>query len=310
MAPRSSWKGFLRLSLVSVPVKAYTATSSDRSEIALNQLHKECHSRVRYQKTCPIHGELDKSDIVSGYEYTKGQYVEIDPDEVSKLRAESDKSVSFKGFIPENGLDPIYMKGRTYFLLPDGPMGQKPYALLRESMKNEAVHAIASVVMSGREQLVLIRPIDNLISMSMLAFDAQVKKPKVFEDELVATEYTEDEVKLTKMLIDATRLEKLDYSEYTDDYTEKLTTLIEAKVEGREIVTPPVVEDRPVVNLLEALKQSVAAAQDGDDKSSGKKMAGSSKKKTARKTRSKVAKKMAPSSRPAPAAKKKAKKKA
>ncbi len=312
MAPRSSWKGFLRLSLVSVPVKAFTANSSDRSEIALNQLHKECHSRIRYQKVCPIHGEVEKDEIVSGYEYTKGQYVEVNPDEVEKLRPESDKSVSFKGFIPAGRIDAMYFKGRSYFLVPDGPMGQKPYTLLRECMVEEDVHAIGEVVISGREQLVLLRPHEQLLSMSVLSLDSQVKKAAIFEDEIVKTDYTEDEVKLTKMLIDATKLDEFDYSEFKDDYVEKLTALIQAKVEGSEIVTPPAVEERPVVNLLEALKQSVAEAS-----KSSKKMATSGKKKTQRKvagSSKRVAKKMAPSgssvSRPVPTASKSRKKKA
>jgi len=299
MPPRSSWKGFIRLSLVSVPVKAFTATSSDRGEIQLNQLHKDCHSRVRYQKVCPIHGELEKDDIVSGYEYTKGHYVEVTPEEVEKLRPESDKSVSVKGFVPAGTLDPIYLKGRSYYLAPDGPMGQKPYNLLRECMEEEGVVAIGSVVISGREQLVLIRPHEKLISMSVLALAGQVKEPEEIEGEVVSTDYTEDEKKLTKMLIDATRLEDFDYSEFKDEYVEKLTELIQAKVEGREIVTPPAVEERPVVNLLDALKQSVAEAEAGAKKmaSSGK---GSSRKKTQRKaggTSKRVAKKMAPSAR-------------
>ncbi len=306
MAPRSSWKGFLRLSLVSVPVKAFTATSADRGEISLNQLHKECHSRIRYQKTCPVHGEVDKEEIVSGYEYTKGQYVEVDPAEVDKLRPESDKSVTFKGFVATDRIDPIYFKGKSYYLVPDGPMGQKPYTLLRECMKDESVFGLADIVLSGREQLVLLRPFEKILTMSVLAYGHQVKAASSFEDEIVATEYTEDEIKLTKMLIGATKMDEFDYDEFKDDYVEKLTSLIQAKVEGREIVTPPVVEDRPVVNLLEALKESVANAQKPK-----KKMAGSGRKKTTRKAvgSKRVAKKMAPSgtstSRPARTARKK-----
>lgn len=276
MAPRSSWKGFLRLSLVSVPVKAYPANATSTSEIQLNQLHKECHSRVKYQKVCPIHGELERDDIVSGYEYTKGQYVEVNADEVAKLRPEADKAVTFQGFLPSGEIDAMYYKGKTYYLVPDGPMGQKPYSLLRESMVNEDVQALGSVVLSGREQLVLLRAHDKLLTMSVLSLDNQVKKAEQFEEEVVATEYTEDEVNLTKMLIDATRIKEFDYAEFKDDYVEKLTALIQAKVEGREIVTPPMVEDRPVVNLLDALKQSVAEASEPS-----KKMAGSGRKKKA-----------------------------
>ncbi len=119
MAPRTSWKGYLKLSLVSVPVKAFTANNTAEA-IRLNQLHKGCNSRVKYQKVCPEHGELAATDIVSGYEYVKDQYVVIDPQELSLLRPESDKSVQIDGFISPSAIDPIYYSGKTYYLLPDG----------------------------------------------------------------------------------------------------------------------------------------------------------------------------------------------
>jgi DNA end-binding protein Ku len=106
MAARSSWKGFLQLSLVSIPVKAYTAANSAGSSISLNQLHAECHSRIRYLKTCPEHGEVSKDEIVMGYEYAKGQYVVVDPDELEKLRTESDRSISIDRFVPTSQIDP------------------------------------------------------------------------------------------------------------------------------------------------------------------------------------------------------------
>ena len=122
MAARSSWKGFLRLSLVSVPVKAYTAAASGGGEIHLNQLHAECHSRIQYKKTCPLHGEVKAEEIVSGYEYSKGQYVIVDTDELSKLRTEDDKAIKVNAFIAPDDLDPIYQTGKTYYLVPDGPV--------------------------------------------------------------------------------------------------------------------------------------------------------------------------------------------
>src|SRR6266446_1515260 len=120
MAARSSWKGFLKLSLLSVPVKAYTATAGGGSEIHLNQIHAECNSRIQYKKVCPIHGEVKSDEIVSGYEYSKGQYVLIDTDELGKLRTEDDKAINIDTFINAEALDPIYYQGKTYYLIPDG----------------------------------------------------------------------------------------------------------------------------------------------------------------------------------------------
>src|SRR5688572_11333973 len=150
MAPRTSWKGFLKLSLVSVPVKAYTANNPDE-EIRLNQLHAECHGRVRYKKVCEQHGELKSEDIVAGHEYAKDQYVVIDEEELAAVRKKSDKSVSIDGFVSPEKIDPIYVAGRTYYLLPDGVAGKRPYALLVRGMGEANVVAIAQVVIAGRE---------------------------------------------------------------------------------------------------------------------------------------------------------------
>ena len=294
MPPRSSWKGYIRLSLVSVPVKAYTASASG-AEIRLNQLHKDCNNRVKYLKTCPEHGEISNADIVSGYEHAKGQYVVIDAEEVQKLRPKGDQSIHIKGFFDPGLVDPIYHAGKNYYLLPDGPVGQKPYALLRQGMVDQGVTAIAQVVLSGREQLVVLRPADDLIIMTVLNQEAKVKSGEWFENELVETKLTKEELALTKTLIDASTIEHFDYSVYKDDYIDKLTQVIQAKVEGEEIVQVPDPEEPKIINLMEALKASVARAQTESVAASG------SGKKTARKA---SPKKMAPSAQK-PAARRK-----
>lgn len=286
MPPRSSWKGFLRLSLVSVPVKAYTATASG-GEIRLNQLHKECHSPIKYKKTCPLHGEVAGDEIVSGYQYSKGQYVEIDPEELGKLRGSSEKSIEIDGFVPSAKLDPIHFRGKNYYLVPDGPVGQKPYALLRRGMAEKNLSAIAQVVLTGKEQLVTVRPLDRILVMTVLNFESQIKKPESFQDEIVSTEFTDEEIQLAETLIQASALEEFDHSKYRDTYTENLTRLIEAKVEGEEIVTAPVSEEPEVINLMDALKKSVQEAlQKG-----GKEVAAAGKRKMAPSTRKKATRK-------------------
>lgn len=263
MAARASWKGYIRLSLVSVPVKAFTATASGGGEIHLNQIHAECHNRIRYQKTCPIHGEVSADQIVSGYEFAKGQFVVIDPEELDKLRSESDKAVNIETFIPPDTINPIYYSGKTYYLVPDGPMGQKPYALLHKGMQDQGTFAVAKVVLHGREQIVVLRPLDKLIAMSILEYEQKINQPAGYEDEVPPTEISNEELKLVETLITASTSKKFDFSKYKDHYTENLTKLIEAKVQGKEIVAAPAVEEKQVINLMEALKQSVAKAQGG-----------------------------------------------
>ncbi len=257
MAARSSWKGYLKLSLVSVPVKAYTATSSASSPISLNQLHEECHSRIKYQKVCPIHGEVSQDEIVSGYEFSKGQYVVIDPAEIDKLRTESDKSVNVTAFVRDDTIDPIYLSGRTYYLVPDGPVGQKAYNLIRHSMAEEGLHAVAQVVLSNKEQVVLVRPMEGVLAMSVLEYKSQVKEPSSVEDEVVETDMSKQEIDLTRQLIESMLDEEFDLGQFHDVYTEKLTELIEAKVAGKELVSPPASHEPGVINLMDALKQSV-----------------------------------------------------
>jgi DNA end-binding protein Ku len=261
MPPRSSWKGFVKLSLVSVPVKAYTATSSGGGEIVLNQLHAECNSRVKYQKVCPIHGELANDEIVKGYEFAKGQYAVIDLDELEKLRTESDKSINIDRFVKPSEVDPNFFSGKAYYLTPDGPAGQKPYALLQEAMAEEGLCCTAQIVLFGREQLVLLRPVENLLCMNVLHYASQLKMPAAFQDDLTDGHFSADELKLTKMLVDATVAEGLDLKEYKDMYTERLTQLIESKVAGKEIVSAPEEETPAVINLMDALKASVAQAK-------------------------------------------------
>ncbi len=271
MAPRTSWKGFIKLSLVSVPVRAFTSNDTGE-EIRLNQLHKECHSRIRYKKVCPEHGEVKAPEIVSGYEYAKDQYVVIDTQEVSKLRKEPDRSVRLDGFIKPGEIDPLYFAGKGYYLLPDGKPGEQAYSLLAKGMQQAEVYAVAKVVLSGREQLVLLRPVEGVLVLSVLSYPKKVKSLDEFVREVPDGELRKDEEKLTQTLIDASFLEEFDFQSYEDDYTEKLSELIQLKVDGKEVVQAPDHEEPKILNLMDALKKSVAEAQ-----TSTKKMAPSVK---------------------------------
>ena len=260
MAAHASWKGFLKLSLVSVPVKAYTATATN-SDIALHQLHAKTHTRIQYKKFAPEVGEVSQEEIVKGYEYAKGQYVIVDEDELDKLRTESDKSVRIDGFIKPEELSSVYMAGRTYYLTPDGPVGQKPYNLLMKSMDVNKVCAVAEVVISQKEQVVLLRPVDGVLAMTVLIRKDEVKPASAFKDEIGQSELSEAEISLTDTLIRASMIKNFDFGKYKDVYKEKLTKLIQMKIEGKEIVQVRDPEEPKIINLMEALKRSVAEAQ-------------------------------------------------
>jgi len=253
-----AWKGHLRLSLVAVPVRAYTATRSGQNPISLNQLHSTCHNRIRYKKTCPEHGEVPANEIVMGYEYAKGEYVVIDPDELDRLRTEADRSINVSAFVPGASIDPIYFSGRAYYPLPDGPVGEKPYALLRQAMAEQEVCGLAQVVITSREHLVMVRSVDKLLVMNLLEYAAEVKSPDEFVEEAPSGSVNKEELKLTRMLVDALQQPEPHLEQYHDVYYERLQELIDAKVAGREIVTPPETPPVRVVNFMDALKASVA----------------------------------------------------
>ncbi len=173
--------------------------------------------------------------------------------------------------------------------MPDTPVGQKPYSVLYEAMTKRERHGIARVVFSGREQLVMVRPIDGLLMMSMLQFEAQVRKPESFHDEVQHQKVSAQELKLAEMLIDASTTEDFNFAQYKDVYTERLTELINAKVEGKEVVTPPHEEEVPVINLMDALKKSLGRAKQpaaAKKAKPAKKMAGSKRKAVAAKRKS------------------------
>jgi len=226
MAAHASWKGFLKLSLVSVPVKAFTATATS-NDIALHQLHGKTHTRIQYKKFAPEVGEVSNDEIVKGYEYDKGQYVIINEEELDKLRTESDKSVRIDGFIKPEELGSVYYGGRTYYLTPDGPVGQKPYNLLMKGMQTNGVCAIAEVVISQKEQVVLLRPVDGILAMTVLNRKDEVKATSAFKDEVTETAATEAETSLTDTLIRASMIKEFDFGRYRDVYKQKLTQLLQ-----------------------------------------------------------------------------------
>jgi DNA end-binding protein Ku len=263
MALRSNWEEFLRLSLISVPVRAYNAAAPGRGKIGFHLLHKGCNSRIRYQKVCPVHGEVTKDEIVSGYEYAKGQYIIIDPKELEKLRTETDKAISIDTFLEPDALDPIYYTERSYYLVPAGKAGQKPFAMLQKIMADQKRYAIAQVVFAGREQLVVVRPLDKLLLMTMLQYADQVKKPAAFADEAPDVTISGKEMELAENLVAASTTADFDLGRYEDTYTSKLRALIEAKAAGRKIVAPAAEEEPQIINLMDALRRSLDRAQKG-----------------------------------------------
>jgi DNA end-binding protein Ku len=279
MPARSTWKGHLKLSLVSIPVKAYSATKA-AGNVALHQLHSKCNSRIKYKKVCPIHGEVPKEEIVSGYEYAKGQYVVIDADELARLRERGEREITIDAVVESSAVDPLYYTEKSYYLMPDGAVGQKPYALLQRALDSEKQVAVAHGVLFGRDELVLLRPVDGLLALTALKYEAEVAHAKEFAQELTKPELSREELGLTHTLIQAFEKKRFSLEGFKDEYVEKLAELVQAKVEGKELVTPPPADEPKVINLMDALKKSLAKAKQGEDKPSRHRAAAGSRKHT------------------------------
>jgi DNA end-binding protein Ku len=257
MAARPSWEGFLTFNLISIPVKAYSAAISGGGKIGFHLLHAKCNQRIRYRKFCPIHGEVPNDEIVSGYEFAKGRYVTVEAGERSKLKAEDDKAIAIDTFVAPNAIDPIYYSGRTYYLVPNGPAAQKPYAVLMEAMSSHDRHAIAQVVFSGRGQVAIVRPFAGVLVMTLLNFESEVKQPEGFASEVGSTTVTAEERRLAASLLESATTDDLELARYKNDYASKLAKLIEKKSHGASI-KPADHGQQPVMDLMDALRQSLS----------------------------------------------------
>jgi DNA end-binding protein Ku len=256
---RASWKGNLTFGLVSFPVQAFNAFNREQSDIHFHQLHATCHRRIQYQKVCPVHGEVSNDEIVSGYEYAKGKYVEIDDEEIDALATQRERSLTIDTFIEPETIDPIYLDGRMYYLMPGGAGAEEPYAVMAEAMEREERYGVGQVVFSGKEQLAMVRSVDGVLHMAMLNYDEEIKSPDEMAAALKTPRKINRQVQLAQALIRNWYSREFDFTSYQDKYRKKVKELIKAKVEGREIVTPGEEEEpREVVNLLDALKRSVA----------------------------------------------------
>ena len=246
----ASKKTVISFGLVAIPIELHTATAEN--DISFNQLHKKDHSRIRYKKTCAhCNEEVKSEDIVKGYEYEKDKYVEITPDEIEKIKTEKDKSIQILHFANLNQISPVYYD-RAYHLLPSAG-GEKAFELLRQSLMNEQKVAIGKTVMGSSEKLLVIIPREDGIIIQTMYFHDEVKDiPVKYQKPKVAA----PELKLAQQLINSMDT-PFEPAAYHDEYQERLRGLLETKIAGKKIVAPRGGKVDNVINLMDALKQSV-----------------------------------------------------
>jgi DNA end-binding protein Ku len=258
MVARSSWKGILRLSLVSVPVEAFNATTNDEDGIQLHQLHAPCHSRIRYQKMCPIHGEVSNDEIVLGYEREKGKYVVVEKGEVEGLKNKAERAIEIDTFISPDMVDAVQFSGRTYYLLPNGQVGLKPYAVLLRALETNNCYGVGQAQLWGRDRLILIRVADGVMCMEVLHFHTQIRDRAELLGDLHLPAVSKAELGLASKLIEASTSKKFKWEHYEDAFVERLKQLLESKSDEQVPEAKPGEDERPVINLMDALRRSVA----------------------------------------------------
>src|SRR5213596_3647926 len=254
MAARATWKGFLKISLVNIPIKVFPATESGGA-ISFNQLHGECQTRIQQKRWCPhCSREVPNSEIVKGYEFEKGRYVIMSEDDFDKVRPESTRVIDLVQFADEASIDPMYVD-RTYYLAPDGGMAADAFAVMRDGMAGKV--GVGKLALYGREYLVAVKPHGRGIVMYTLHHAAEIRSIETVE-ELTAVSSTvkPEEIRLARQVI-ATFEGPLNLSDYRDEYREGLQRIIEAKIAGEEIVAPSIETPTKVVNLMEALRKSL-----------------------------------------------------
>jgi DNA end-binding protein Ku len=254
MAARPTWKGYLKISLVNIPVKVFPATDSGAT-LSFNQLHAECQTRIQQKRWCPhCQREVPNTDIVKGFEFEKGRYVVMDDEDIEKVRVDSTRVINLEKFTDADAIDDIYLE-RPYYLAPDGPVAKEAFAVIREGMKGKA--GIGKVALYGREYLIKVQPRERGLVMYTLRHANEIRSMDSI-DELadMPAAVKPAEVKLAQQVM-GTFEGELDFETYKDEYQQGLREIIDAKIEGREIVAQEIEAPPKVVNLMEALRKSL-----------------------------------------------------
>lgn len=275
MAPRSSWKGYLKLSLVTCPVKLFPATSSNE-RIRFNQLHKDTHNRINMKPVDPELGIVERSDLVKGYEYEDKQYIIIDDSDLEAVRIESSHTINIESFVDEDEVDTIY-EDAPYYLAPDGAMAEETFVVLREALRRSGKVAIARLVMSSRERVVTIGARDNGMFLHTLRNPAEVRASAGVFDTIPDTKPDPEMLQLAEALIKQ-KVAKFEPKNYEDRYETALMAMIREKLKGHKPIIADVPERGNVINLMDALKASLgqakpAAASKSKDEAPAKKPA-------------------------------------
>ena len=249
------WKGHLTFGLVSLPVKLYSAARGET--VSFNQLHKTDNSRIKQVTYCQAEEKpIPRSEIVKGFEYEKDKYVVIEDEDIKKVAPATAKVMEIQEFVKSDQVDPIYLE-TSYYMAPD-EAGEKPYALLFEALKETGFVGVAKIAMHNREHVVILRPGQSGVMLHTMYYAHEIRKVDEFRTDVSLVK--EKELALAISLIQALA-DDFQPEKYTDDYRDNLLKLIEAKKQGQDVVATPEPKESKVVDIMEALKASLAAAK-------------------------------------------------
>ena len=260
---RAYWKGYLRLSLVSIGVEIYNAVES-KGEISFRQIHKPSGKRVNYEKVVQGVGKVDTADIVKGFEVDTDTYVTLEPEEIDALKLESKRTIDLVQFVDTKDIDYRYFE-RPYFITPSDALAGEGYVVIRDALRKTGKVGLAQVTIAGREWLVAIAPLDEGLVMELLRYPGELRAPSDFFEDVPTAKSDKEMLDLAIQLI-GKKASPFKPEKYQDHYQSALKELVQDKLKGRKIVTPPDAE-RPkggnVIDLMEALKKSLGQPAKG-----------------------------------------------
>jgi len=268
MAPRAYWKGYLKLSLISCPIVLYPA-SSEREKISFHQLNKNTGHRIKYRKIDAESGdEVESADIIKGYEVGKGQYIELDPEELEAVAIESKRTIDIDEFVPKEEIDELYLNS-PYYIAPDGEVGQQAFAVIREAIRKEGMVAIGKIVFTSREHIIALEARGKGLLGVTLRYPYEVRKEEDYFDDIPDEKIPKDMLDLASHIV-KTKEGHFDPSSFDDRHEDALKDLLKKKQEGKPIERPERREPTNVVNLMVALRRSIEASSGGPASSKGK----------------------------------------
>jgi DNA end-binding protein Ku len=257
MAPRAYWKGYLKLSLVSCPIALFPATS-EREKIRFHQINKETGHRIKYVKVDAETGdEVAADDIIKGYQVGKGEYLEVAPEELEAVAIKSQRTIDIDQFVPKSEIDELYLDA-PYYIVPDGEVGAQAFAVIREAIREEGMVAIAKVVFTTREHVIALEPRDKGMLGITVRYPYEVRKAEDYFDDIPDEKIPKDMRELAAHIVQ-TKAGHFEPEKFEDQYESALKELIRRKQAGKPIEAPERREPAKVINLMDALRKSVAA---------------------------------------------------